>query len=256
MNEENLINYYNKFYEEKRLKTRHGQVEFITTIKYIEKYLKPNSKILDIGAGSGTYSKYFQDKGYSVTAIELIKHNCKMIEEKGINVIQGNATDISFIKDNSYDIVLLFGPMYHLISNEEKIKALEEAKRVLKDDGLIFISYIMNDYAVIAHGFMEKAIIKSKNKKQIDDQFKITPKPTDLYSYVTIDDINYLNNIVNLKRIQLIAQDGAANYIRYYLNQLSEEEFNEFIKYHLLNCERLDLLGSSAHLLDIIKKDN
>ena len=139
MNEENLINYYNKFYEEKRLKTRHGQVEFITTIKYIEKYLKPDSKILDIGAGSGTYSKYFQDQGHSVTAIELVKHNCRMIEEKGIKVYQGNATNIPFIENNSYDIVLLFGPMYHLISNEEKIKALKEARRVVKDDGLIFI---------------------------------------------------------------------------------------------------------------------
>jgi 2-polyprenyl-3-methyl-5-hydroxy-6-metoxy-1,4-benzoquinol methylase len=69
MNEENLKTYYNKFNEEKRLDTKHGQIEFLTSIKYIENYLKEGNKIIDIGAGTSKYSKYFADKGYDVFAV-------------------------------------------------------------------------------------------------------------------------------------------------------------------------------------------
>ena len=81
MNEENLIKYYNKFNEDKRLNTRHGQVEFITSMKYIKEYLKEfnNPKILDVGAGTGKYSINLANDGYDVTALELIKHNLKVI---------------------------------------------------------------------------------------------------------------------------------------------------------------------------------
>ena len=113
MNEENLIKYYNKFNEEKRLNSKHGQVEFLTAIKYINEYIKDNDKIIDIGAGTGKYSKYFYDKGYDVTAVELVKHNLRQIEKKNIKCFLGNATNLKKIKDNSYDITLLFGPLYH-----------------------------------------------------------------------------------------------------------------------------------------------
>ena len=83
MNEENLIKYYNKFNEDKRLNTRHGQVEFITSMKYIKEYLKEfnNPKILDVGAGTGKYSINLANDGYDVTALELVKHNLKVIEK-------------------------------------------------------------------------------------------------------------------------------------------------------------------------------
>ena len=63
MNEENLITYYNKFNEDKRLNTRHGTIEFITTMKYIHKYLKDNDKIIEIGAGTGKYSINLANEG-------------------------------------------------------------------------------------------------------------------------------------------------------------------------------------------------
>ena len=125
MNEQELIKYYNKFNEEKRLNTRHGQVEFLTSIKYINHYLKEfkNPNIIDIGAGAGKYSEYLANKGYDVTAVELIKHNVRKIQALNLNikVIQANAIDLKKIKDESYDITLLFGPMYHLITKEEKM---------------------------------------------------------------------------------------------------------------------------------------
>ena len=69
-----------------------------------------------------------------------------------------------------------------------------------------------------------------------------------------IEDINEFNEITKLKRIEIIASDGASNYIRTPLNKLSENGFKKFIEYHLSTCNRGDLLGASSHLLDIVKK--
>ena len=171
MNEENLIKYYNKFNEDKRLTRRRGEIEFITSMKYIHEYLKKGNKIIDIGAGTGRYSVPLSEEGYDVTSVELVKHNIKQIEEKSKNIktILGNAKDLSIIEDNTFDLTLLFGPMYHLITKEEKIKALNEAKRITKKDGIIMIAYCMNDYAIITHGFIDNNIKESLKTKEINE---------------------------------------------------------------------------------------
>ena len=254
MNEEKLIKYYNKFNEDKRLTRKHAKIEFLTSIHYLEKYLKifSNPKIVDIGAGTGAYSLYLYDKGYDVTAVELVKHNLRIIQSKNNNIktILGNATNLKKLKDNSFDITILFGPMYHLLTIEEKIQALKEAKRITKVNGYIFISYCMNEYAIIKHGFIDNFILNSK--ELIDENYKIIKD--ELYSYVRLEDINYLKDKLNLERSLILSQDGPSQYLKKQINKMSDEEFNIFLDYHLKTCERKELLGAGRHILDILKK--
>lgn len=252
----NLEEYYNKFNEDKRLNTRRGQIEFITNMKYIHEYLKEGDKILDIGAGTGKYSLSLDKEGYEVTAVELVKRNIQIINKKNphLKTILGNALDLSMIKDNTYDIVLLFGPMYHLKKRSDQIKALAEAKRVTKKEGIILVSYCMNDYAIITHGFIEGNIQENIKNQQINKNFKILENGNPLYDYVRIEDINEINKTTKLKRIQIVSSDGMTNYIRGTINKMDEETFELYLKYHLSTCERKDFLGVSTHLLDILKK--
>ena len=252
-----LEKHYNKFCEDKRLTRRHGQVEYMTTMKYIHEYLEnnKNAKILDVGAGTGRYSVQLANEGYDVTAIELVKHNLGVLKSKGstVKAMQGTALDLSRFSENTFDMTLVFGPMYHLYKFEDKVKALEEAKRVTKIGGVILVAYIMNEYSVITYGFKENNISECIKNGKLDDNFHVIAKPEDLYDYVRIEDINKLNEEVRLERIKLIAADGPANYMRPILNNMDEETFGVFMDYHLSTCERPELLGASAHTLDILR---
>lgn len=258
-----LEEYYNKFNEEKRLNSRYGQVEFITSMKYIHKYLdkigeeKEDIKILDLGAGTGRYSIPLAEEGYDVTAVELVKHNLGRLKQKSnlVKAYQGNAMKLKRFEDNTFDLTLLFGPMYHLHEREEKLKALSEAKRVTKPGGYILVAYIMNEYAVISFGVMEGNIKKAVETGMLDETYHTTRAGNPLYSMVRIEDMDSMNEELQLERQQIIAADGAASYIRVALNALDEDGFEEYLRYHLSTCERMDLMGASAHTVDILKKE-
>lgn len=111
----------------------------------------------------------------------------------------------------------------------------------------------MNEYAVIIHGFRDKNIKESIKKQKLTEDFHCVSEAEDLYDYVRIEDINQLNETAEVKRLKIISADGAANYIRQTLNQLDEEEFELFIKYHLSVCERRELMGAGAHTVDILR---
>ncbi|MCR4734565.1 MAG: class I SAM-dependent methyltransferase [Treponema sp.] len=257
-----LESYYNKFHEEHRLTTRHGIVEFNTSLKYIlqaaESLNKEISsiKIADIGAGTGRYSVELCHRGFDLTAVELVKHNLEILRAKHENIKtwQGDARNLSFLDDESFDITLLFGPLYHLHSKEDKISALNEAKRITKKGGIILVAYVMNEYSVITYCFKEHKWAEVSSKGGLTKDFHIVSSDEDLYDYLRIEDINELNKAVGLERIKIISADGPADFMRRELNEMSEEEFKAFLDFQLSICERPELLGAGSHTVDILQK--
>ncbi|MBQ8039914.1 MAG: class I SAM-dependent methyltransferase, partial [Lachnospiraceae bacterium] len=185
-----------------------------------------------------------------------VKHNLGRLKQKSdkVKAYQGNAMKLRRFEDESFDLTLVFGPMYHLLEKDEKIRALQEAKRVTKKNGFILVAYIMNEFSVITYAFKERHIKEAMESGMLDEKFHCTKTANDLYSMVRLEDLEELNEIVGLRRRQVIAADGAANYIRPFLNALDEEEFQYFIEYHLSTCERADLMGATGHVVDVLEK--
>ena len=167
---EKVKNYYRHFDEKNRLRNDNsGKLEFLMTMRILEKELSQAQaadgsdgaadaegaggaevSILDLGGGAGVYSFPLAKKGYKVTLADLsetllVQANKQKEEEAVQNLIscdQVNATDLSCYKDQSFDVVLLFGPLYHLTEKAEREKCISEVSRVLKKGGKVFTSFI------------------------------------------------------------------------------------------------------------------
>nr|WP_252198412.1 class I SAM-dependent methyltransferase [Clostridium sp. MCC353] len=257
-----LIDFYNNYDEDSRLALKHGSVEFLTTMRYIKKYLKPGSRVLEIGAGTGRYSHALARKGHEVDAVELVEHNIEIFRRntqpgEKITIVQGNALDLSAFSNDEYDITLLLGPLYHLYSVEDKRQALREAIRVTKPGGVVFAAYVISDGCLLDEGFkrgnisvagyIEKGLIDSRT-------FAAKSQPKDLFELVRKEDIDDLMSEFPVTRLHYVAADGCALFMREAVDAMDDDTFHLFLKYHFAVCEREDLAGITSHAVDIFRK--
>lgn len=257
-----LIDFYNHYDEDGRLALKHGSVEFFTTMRYIEKYIKPGARALEIGAGTGRYSHALARQGYAVDAVELVEHNIEIFRKntqsgERITITQGNAMDLSAFEDNLYDITLLLGPLYHLYSIEDKRQAVREALRVTKTGGVIFAAYVISDGCLLDEGFkrgnisvaeyIEKGLINPRT-------FAAKSEPKDLFELVRKEDIDDLMSVFPVTRLHYVAADGCALLMREAVDRMGDDAFQLFLNYHFATCEREDLLGITSHAVDVFTK--
>ena len=247
---------YRRFDENSRLtKSKAASVEFLTNVKYIEKYLMPGAKILDIGAGAGEYSLYFSRQGYEVSALELADSNIeafqkKLTPEDKIHLVQGNALDLSRYEDSYFDIVLLFGPLYHLHSETDQLRCIQEAKRVCKPDGKIFLAFIANDMVILTmfNEHPDYFVNGYYNKKT----FRCDDFP---FVFHTLDACRTLIQKANMNVLHEVASDGVSELLKVKINEMDEESFAQYLRFHYYTCEKPEHLGSSNHLLFVAEKD-
>ena len=256
-----LEEYYNSRDEEKRLLSQHGQVEYLTTMKYIHECIShfASPSILEVGAGTGRYSVALAKEGYSVTAVELVQHNLDVLRSKldgtePITAVQGDALDLSSFRDQSFDLTMLLGPMYHLYTLKDKIQAMSEAVRVTKPGGYILVAYCMNEPTVIQYVFGMNKLHEVMDLKMLTPDWHCISEPKDLFEMVRTEEIAELDAAVPVRRIKLVATDGATNYKREYIDAMDDETFGKWMDYHFTICERQDLIGASHHTLDILQK--
>ena len=258
---EALTNYYSGYDEEGRLLSRHGSVEYFTTMRYVEKYLKPGMRILEIGAATGRYSHALARAGYRVDAVELVQHNIDLFVQntqpgENVTIRQGNAMDLGFFEKDTFDITLLLGPMYHLFTVEEQKEALAEAVRVTKPGGVIFAAYCGNDATMVQYCF-GRGMLKQQRYKELVDPvtFKAASDPAELFQLYRKEDIDALMADFPVTRLHYVGTDMATNYMRSTIDEMDDELFELYLNYHFVICERSDMVGTSHHILDVFRKN-
>src|SRR5205823_7378599 len=143
---EDIINHYASGYEADRLNTHSGRLECERTRELLGRFLPPAPAIvLDIGGGPGVHACWLANKGYTVHLIDITPLHVEMAasasrqqpETPLASASVGDARSLPW-NDKSADAVLLLGPLYHLIDREDRLRALIEARRVLKPGGILF----------------------------------------------------------------------------------------------------------------------
>ena len=256
-----LTEYYENYDENSRLTSKHGSIEFLTTMRYIERYLQPGMRICEIGAATGRYSHALARMGYCVDAVELISHNIEIFKAnttpgENVKIYQGNATDLSMLSDGVYDITLLLGPMYHLFTVQEQLQALSEAIRITRSGGIIFAAYCGNDATMIQYCF-GRGMLKLQRYRDLVDSvtFKAASDPAELFQLYRKEDIDQLMSVFPVKRLHYIGTDMATHYMRKTVDEMDDELFDLYLKYHFCICERQDMVGMSHHILDVFRKE-
>lgn len=245
-----------------RLQKKHPYEKYIT-VKIMDKYIKDGDSILDIGGGPGHYSIHYALKGHDVTLFDLSDENIKFAKNKSrqyktkLKAIVGNALDLSQFTDESFDIVFLMGPIYHLMDEEDRIRALQEAKRVLKKDGYLFTSFIMM-YGGLIYDLRDlpKVVFKDapffdvvKNGKSLS--FKAF---TNAYMSSIEDSEKLINKIDGLKIVTEFSQEGILAPYMHILEKLTKAERIAWYDISYSLCERKEYLSHAEHLMIVSKK--
>ncbi len=246
---------YELFHEDTRLnRSKAARVEFLTTTRYIERYLKPGTRILDVGAGAGEYSLYFARKGYQVCALELAQSNIdafrkKLTPEDQIDLVQGNAVDLSYYEDASFDAVLVFGPLYHLHNAEDQQKCIAEAKRVCKPDGKLFFAFISNDMVILTEFSYRPDYFVAGDYDR--ETFKLEDFP---FVFHTVDGCRDMLRTGGVKILHEVASDGISELMGEQINAMDDESYAQYLRYHFYICEKPEFLGMTNHLLFVGEK--
>ena len=252
-------NFYNQSDENSRLvRSRHGQLEFSTTMAYIHRYAGAHSKVLEIGAATGRYSIALAREGMDVTAVELLESNLAILKEncKGIENVhpyQGDAADLGHFPDDSFDITLSLGPMYHLYGAEEVNRAIDEAIRVTKPGGVIMFAFISVFAIMYANYFYGNWA--AGQEENFTEDYQVRHFKEQLF---TGYDVLEFEELFREKPVEWITTAGTDGLLEPIEDRpdfcIPDEDFDAFASWYLAFAEKRELLGSTNHLLYICRK--
>lgn len=162
--------------ERERLRTGIGIIEFEGTKEILlEKLPKPPAVIYDIGGACGEYSWWLASMGCEVHLFDLSENNISTSAElaaeyPGVKLASAIVCDARSLPrpDKSADAILLMGPLYSITEYEERISAIEESRRLLKDDGILF-SAALTPYSVLVPRLAWYRIDDSANRRELDN---------------------------------------------------------------------------------------
>ena len=254
-----VSSFYHQADEDSRLqRSRHGQLEYAVTMHYIHRFINPGARILEIGAGTGRYSITLAKEGMNVTAVELVDSNLAVLRKnsEGIQHIcsyQGDATDLSRFEDQSFDMTLVLGPLYHLYEAEDVQKAIDEAIRVTRENGVILFAFL-SVFGIMYANYLQGNWAAGQEENFTED-YRVRHFKEQLFTGYDIKEFEALFDGKPVQWITTTGTDGIVESVEDRPDfQITDDDFPAFVNWYLAFSEKRELLGSTNHLLYICRK--
>ena len=255
--------------EKDRLELELFKLEGMRTKEIINRFLpKEQMKIADIGGGAGYYAFWLQQAGHRVSLVDLSPKNIELVnqysEKTGFQLTQcqlGDATDLD-LADDQFDLVLLLGPLYHLINKDERLKSLMEAKRIVKPGGFV-LSAVISRYASLFDGFKRDLIMDDQFEKMLvkDLTTGVHLNETDNPEYFTTSYFHTpaeIKDEISLSGLQfenLVAVEGFGWIIDNFHEKSSDVSYMEKLSKIVSMLESNDdLIAMSQHIIAVAQK--
>jgi ubiquinone/menaquinone biosynthesis C-methylase UbiE len=262
---EEVVEHYESIREEDRIATGFGQLELMRTREILRRHLPDTpSRILDVGGATGVHASWLTDEGHSVHVIDITpRHIAKVRAElgpRGVTAELGDARELP-CSDDSFDVALVFGPLYHLTDRSDRIAALREARRVVRSGGVVAGAGISR-FASLFDGLARKFLFDADFKRIVERDLREGQhrNPENRAHWFTTaffhhpDELRAEVEEAGLTVQELLGVEGLAGWLSDLAPFWSTEEGKAIIVFAARAVEaEPSLLGLSAHLLIVTR---
>ncbi|MEG0767354.1 MAG: class I SAM-dependent methyltransferase [Clostridia bacterium] len=243
-----------------------GRPEFLLTSRYMARYIKPGDRVLDVGGGPGRYAHALAERGCEVTLYDLAEENVafaqRMAKTRGLSLraVCGDAREVDRVLEGPFDHVLLMGPLYHLLEEADRVKAVEACIRLLKPNGTFFASFIVIFAGIIyAMKFAPQILLSSDASEQA---FRTCVLRQESYAgdaftqafFVQQAEIMPFMARFPLEKLHLFGQEGILSPCEAHIASQGPEVMDAWLDLSEAIGEREELLSWSEHLMYVGRK--
>jgi len=244
------------------------RTEFAVSLRAMKAHLPPPpATILDCGGGPGRYAITLAQLGYSVTLFDLSPELLAVAKDKSTEagvtmagIEQGTATDLSRFADRQFDVVLLMGPLYHLLDEPDRQRALTEATRVVKPGGLVFAAFISR-YAAHLDGvrrYPEEAIDHPEIYDSIEETGLLPPREDGQTAFVAYfahpNEVAPLCKSAGLDILTVLGVEGVAGAREESINTLTGDAWERWVDINYRIAHDPSIHGGVEHLLAVCRR--
>ncbi|HPF87074.1 MAG TPA: class I SAM-dependent methyltransferase [Candidatus Limiplasma sp.] len=243
-----------------------GRPEFLLTCRYLNRYIRPGDKVLDIGGGPGRYALWLAEKGCEVTLLDLSPENVNFARARAaalglrLHAVEGDARTADDTVKGPFDHVLLMGPLYHLQDENDRRHAVEASLRLLRRGGNLYVSFI-NIYANLIYAMkFEPTIILDQAESSLQYLDALYGKKsfcgnafTEAFFTRQQDVLPFMAQFP-LDMLHLFGQEGMTSPCEKNIMSQPRHVIDAWLDMSEKLCEREELISWAEHLMYIGRK--
>jgi S-adenosylmethionine-dependent methyltransferase len=258
--------FYNSAPEREHARLEQRQLEYDLTWRYLKQYLPSQGTVLEIGAATGRYTLELARLGYTLTAVDLsaaLLEECrKAIVAEGfenrVRLVVADVRNLGQVTEKEFDAVLLMGPLYHLIAEDDRKMALKEAFDRLRAGGIIFSAFIsrlgvLGDLLKNVPGWIE-------NQAEVRALLEQGHRPDDALRgsfrgyFAQISEIAPLHEAIGFETLVVAGIEPAISADDESYNKLVGKQRQQWLDLFYEISTEATILGASRHVLYVGKK--